>query len=171
MSKIWLSKIENGVPKMAPYTEADFHEWCKNPENAKKGLRTEVVKKPVSADMRAYYFAAVIPVIRSTCDQWTNLSSAEMHDVIKKLFFYFDTWNPKTKRMERFGRSVMSDSDWNNTTKASEFLMILQQYLTDCGLEMPSSEEYKAIRDGMNDLPRPIDYPEGNGTQIGRAHV
>ena len=166
MSKVWLSKHENGKLKMAPYTEADFHDWMKNPENAKKGLRIEVAKVPVSADMRAFYFAAVIPVIRSTCDQWTNLSSAEMHDVIKKLFFYFETYNPRTKRMERFGRSVMSDSEWNNTIKAMEFLEILRQYLADCGVDFPSSEEYIAIRDGMKEFIQPVEYPKSTGVPL-----
>ncbi len=77
------------------------------------------------------------------------------------MFFYFESYNPVTKRTERFARSVMSDSDWTSTEKASEFLQIIAGYLAQCGLEMPSSEEFKAVRDGARDAkPEPIAYPE-----------
>ena len=65
----------------------------------------------------------------------------------KKMLFYFETYNPLTKRIERFGRSVMRKDDWNNTRKAMKFLEIIREYLADCGLEMPDSEEYKHARD------------------------
>ena len=164
MAKVWTAIIEAGKPKMSPYTQADFNDWCK--ENPGQQIRIEVAKKPVSQEMRGYYFSAVIPVIRSTCDEWKNLSQAEMHDVIKKMFFYFETWNPKTERMERFGRSVMGDSEWNNSAKAMQFLQILEGYLADCGLEMPDSAEYKAIRDGRDDKVEDIEYPEGPAVAI-----
>ena len=116
-------------------------------ENDGKQYRIEKVKNPVSEDLRAYYFGAVTPVIRTTCDKWENLSSIEIHEIIKKMLFYFETYNPLTKRLERFGKSVMSSDDWNNTAKAMQFLEIISQYLADCGLDMPDSEEYKRARD------------------------
>lgn len=120
---------------------ARFHDWATEHEGVQMRLETE--KKKVSDDMRGYYFGAVIPIIRSTCDKWSNLKGEELHEVIKKMLFYFETYNPKTKRIERFGRSVMKNDDWNNTVKAMEFLEIIRQYLADCGLEMPDPEEYK----------------------------
>lgn len=158
MAKIWLAKIEEGKPKMKDYVRAKFNEWCK--ENEGKMVRIEALKKPVSPELRAYYFAAVIPVLKQTCEEWQDLTSAEMHEVVKKMFFYFETYNPRTKRVERFGRSVMSDSEWNNTHKAQNFLEILAGYLAEHGLEMPSSEEYKALRDGQKEELPEIEYPE-----------
>lgn len=116
-------------------------------DNEGKQYRIEKVKNPVSKDLRAYYFGAVIPIIRTTCEKWENLSSIEIHEIIKKMLFYFETYNPLTKRIERFGKSVMASDDWNNTHKAMEFLDIIRGYLADCGLEMPDSEEYKRARD------------------------
>ena len=145
MSKVWIGRAENGQQKFSEYVGANFREWLK--ENDGKEFRIEPVRKPVSANLRSYYFSAVIPVVRSTCDEWKDLTGEELHQVIKKLLFYFETFNPMAGRIERFGRSVMADSEWNNTTKAMEFLMVIQWYLTDCGREMPDSEEYKKWRD------------------------
>ncbi len=146
---------------MTDYNRALFHDWCK--QNEGKQVRIEPEKHPVSDALRGYYFGAVIPVVRSTCEEWKHLTGEQLHQVLKKMFFYFESYNPKTKRTERFARSVMSDSDWNNTAKASEFLEIISGYLADCGLAMPDSEEYKAIRDGARDpKPEPIEYPENN---------
>ena len=116
-------------------------------ENEGQQYVIEKIKNPVSDSLRAYYFGAVLPVVRTTCEQWESLTSDELHEIIKKMLFYFETYNPLTKRIERFGRSVMRKDDWNNTHKAMEFLEIIRQYLADCGLEMPDSEEYKRARD------------------------
>lgn len=161
MPKVWTAKVEHGEPKMSEYSRIDFKEWCKEHEGTT--VRIEPAKKPVSSEMRAYYFAAVLPVVRSTCDEWKDLNQIQMHEVIKKMFFYFEAWNPKTARTERFGRSVMSDTEWNNTYKAGQFLEVLAGYLSQCGLEMPSSEEYKAIRDGQREHIEPVEYPESKG--------
>jgi hypothetical protein len=121
-------------------------------ENEGQQYVIEKTKNPVSDALRAYYFGAVIPIIRTTCEEWEELSSEEIHEVIKKMLFYFETYNPLTKRMERFGRSVMKKDDWNSTRKAMEFLEIIRQYLADCGLEMPDSEEYKRWRDSAPNI-------------------
>lgn len=140
----FLFKAKSGEMEfISPYAEALFNQNLK--ENEGKQYRIEKVKKPVSADLRSYYFGAVIPEIRSTCDAWKDLTGAEIHEIVKKMLFYFETWNPKTNRTERFGRSVMSDSDWNNTTKAMQFLEVVREYLEGCGHEMPDSEEYKRV--------------------------
>lgn len=116
-------------------------------ENEGQQYVIEKVKTPVSDSLRAYYFGAVLPVVRTTCEEWKDLTSDELHEIIKKMLFYFETYNPLTKRVERFGRSVMRKDDWNNTRKAMEFLEIVSGYLADCGLEMPDSEDYKRERD------------------------
>jgi hypothetical protein len=145
MSKVWLAKIEKGKVAMEEYVQDSFHDWCAMNEG--KQIRITPHKKPVSRDMRAYYFSAVIPLLKSTCDEWKDLNSLEMHEVSKKMFCFFETYNPITKRTERFGRSVMSDSEFNNTAKAQEYLMKISDYLADCGLSMPDSEEYKKFLD------------------------
>ena len=142
----YLFTAKNGEMEFSTqFSKALFKQNLK--DNEGKQYSIEKVKNPVSDALRAYYFGAVIPVIRSTCDKWENLSSIEIHEIIKKMLFYFETYNPLTKRIERFGRSVMSSDDWNNTAKAMEFLEIIRQYLSECGLDMPDSEEYKRYRD------------------------
>ncbi len=146
MKQVFLAKIKDGsITFETQYNTARFRQWAK--EHPGQQIRIEEVLKPVSEDMRGYYFAAVIPVIRSTCDAWKDLNGEQMHDVMKKMLFYFEAYNPKTGRTERFGRSVMSDSNWNNTRKATAFLEQIEAYLTSCGLEMPSAEEFKHYRD------------------------
>lgn len=149
--KKWLTKnkIDEDTKEvtllMSLYNAANFNDYKKDFPNAQFELKP--LKKPVSKDMRAFYFGAVLPAVQSTCNTWSDLSSDEMHEIIKKLFFYFEAYNPITKRTERFGRTVMADNEWNNTIKASNFLMVLTDYLATCGIEFPDSSEYKALRD------------------------
>jgi hypothetical protein len=116
-------------------------------ENVGKKYKIERVLKTVSDEMRGYYFGAVLPVVKTTCDEWNNLSSEEVHEIIKKMLFYFEAYNPMTKRVERFGRSVMKKDDFNNTQKAMEFIDIIGDYLAQCGLSLPDINEWKRIRD------------------------
>lgn len=130
---------------ISPYARDLLKDDLKNNEG--KQYRIEKVKKPVSADLRSFYFGAVLPEVRKTCNAWEKLTAIELHEIIKKMLFYFETWNPKTQRTERFGRSVMADSDWNNTAKAMNFLDTVRVYLEECGHNMPDSEDYKHARD------------------------
>lgn len=142
----YLFKAKNGNMEFtSELSHALFKQNLK--ENEGQQYVIEKVKNPVSDSLRAYYFGAVLPVVRTTCQEWEELSSDELHEIIKKMLFYFETYNPLTKRVERFGRSVMKKDDWNNTGKAMQFLDIISNYLADCGLDMPSSEDYKRERD------------------------
>lgn len=145
MKKIWTATIHQGKPIMTDYVRANFNDWAK--QNEGKQIEIKAKGKKVSENLRGFYFAAYIPLIRSTCDEWKHLNGDDLHEVIKKCFFYFETYNPITKRTERFGRSVMSDSDWNDTEKAGEFLNVLNEYLVNCGVSPPDSEEFKHWRD------------------------
>lgn len=107
--------------------------------------RIERVLKTVSDELRGYYFGAIIPVVRSTCDQWEDKSGEEVHEIIKKMLFYFEAYNPMTQRVERFGRSVMKKDDFNNTAKAMEFIDVVSDYIVQCGREVPDVAEYKRI--------------------------
>ena len=145
MAKVWNAKIINGKVAFSEFVQANFNEWKK--VNEGKEIQIKPCKKPVSEDLREFYFAAVIPVVRSTCQEWLKLNGDELHQVLKKMFNFFETYNPVTKRTERFGKPTMSNNEWTNTSSAMEYLMKIQEYLTDCGLEMPNPEDYKEIRD------------------------
>ncbi len=138
--KAWIFISKEGRLTTSDYNRADLNDWLK--QNQGRQLRLSPVSKPVSRDLRAFYFGAIIPLLRSTCDEWKDLSALQIHEIIKKILFYFEAYNPKTKRTERFGRSVMADSEWNNTKKASQFLEVIQDYLAQSGIEFPDSQEY-----------------------------
>lgn len=145
MTKLWLATITEGKPLMADYTRANFNDWCKL--NNGKQVEIKPRGKKVSEDLRNFYFGAYIPLLRSTCDKWKYLDSQQLHEVTKREFFYFEAWSVKNQRMERYGRSIMSDSDWNNTEKAMGFLDVLNQYLIDCGITPPDPSDWKRWRD------------------------
>ena len=146
MSKVFIVKSNGeGLDFHSDTHKALFKQDLK--ENIGKTYRIERVDKSVSDELRGYYFGAIIPVIRSTCDEWKDLSGEEIHEIIKKMLFYFEAYNPLTNRVERFGRSVMSKDDFNNTTKAMEFIDVLGDYLIQCGRSLPNPEDYKRLRD------------------------
>lgn len=120
-----------------------YHEFLKQVEKDNKEVSVSRKKNLVSDDLRGYYFAAVIPVVRRTCDEWAELNGNELHQVMKKMFNFFETYNPATKRTERFAKPTLSNDEWTNTGLAMQFLIEIGDYLKDCGLEMPDSELYK----------------------------
>lgn len=146
--KAWIFLSKEGKLSTSDYNRASLNDWLK--ENPGRQLRLTPINKPVSRDLRAFYFGAIIPVLRSTCKEWEDLSAFEIHEIIKKMLFYFEAFNPKTKRTERFGRSVMADTDWNNTKKAMIFLDVVREYLSECGLDFPNAQEYT---DWLNSAP------------------
>lgn len=121
------------------YNRNLFKDWLK--EIAGKEVRIELAKNPVSDEMRGYYFGAVLPEVRKTCDKWKDLDSDELHEIMKKQFNFFEAWNSKTNRMERFGRSAMSEK--STTQEAMNFLQDIAGYLAECGRAMPDPEVYK----------------------------
>lgn len=146
MRNVYLAKSENGRLSLGSETNrALFAQDLK--DNIGANYRIERVLKTVSDELRGYYFGAIIPVVRSTCDQWEDKSGEEVHEIIKKMLFYFEAYNPMTQRVERFGRSVMKKDDFNNTAKAMEFIDVVSDYIVQCGREVPNPEEYKRIRD------------------------
>ena len=103
--------------------------------------------------MRGYYFGAVLPEVRKTCEQWKTLSPDELHEVLKKEFAFFEAWSVKNQRTERYGKPVMSNRESNENAK--KFLMDISDYLAGCGKEMPDPEEYKRFIDSapLKDVP------------------
>lgn len=145
MTPRFLAKIIDGkINFQSEWNEARFREFCKNHEG--KILRIELSKNAVSEKIRGYYFGAVIPTVKASVKDWENISSEDVHEILKKLFNYFDALNPITKRIERFGRSAMGDE--SNSVRAMDFLEKIRVWLAeDFGVEMPNPEEYKKIND------------------------
>lgn len=141
----FLLKIKNGKPSHgSEHNQARFYEFCRNHEG--KWLRVELNKNPVSDGVRGYYFGAVLQTVRSVVPEWASLSNDDLHEILKKMFNYFDFFNPITKRTERVGRSAMSDE--SNTARAMDFvekirLWLAEDYLT----ELPSPDEHKKLLD------------------------
>jgi hypothetical protein len=135
-------KIHEGkLAFSSDYHKALFNQFLK--DNEEKEVEVRLKKASVSDKMRGYYFAAVIPQVRGTCEEWKDLSGDELHEVLKKMFNYFDFYNPLSERTERVGKPTLSANDFTNTASAMEFLMKIADYLADCGLEMPDPEEWK----------------------------
>jgi hypothetical protein len=115
-------------------------------QNNGKKVRIELEKNPVSNELRGYYYACVVPTCKSVIPEWKNMSNDDIHEMLKKAFNSFDCFNPITQRIERFGRSAMSDN--SNTQRAMEFIEKIRLWLAeDYMKELPQPDEYKALRD------------------------
>lgn len=143
---IFLAKSENGgIGFESEYTRAHFKQWLK--DHPGDPLRIDTPKK-VSSNVRGYYYAAVIPTVRSAIPQWEDLDNEEIHNILKKQFCYFDAYNAVTKRTERFSRTVMSDE--SNTIRAMEFIESIGKWLgEEYHIELPNPEEFKERRDSV----------------------
>lgn len=115
-------------------------------KNEGKELLIELKKSPVSEAIRGWYFAAIIPTIKSTVPEWKGLDDLQVHEVLKKMFEYFDVFNPLTKRVERVGRTVMSNN--SHTKRAMDFIEKIREYFAEnYMIEIPDPDEYKKWRD------------------------
>ena len=143
--KVFISTIRNkGLTWKSDAHRAMFLDFLA--QNDGKKLRIELEKNPVSDEMRGYYFACVIPTCKSVIPEWKSMSNDDVHEMLKKAFNSFDCFNPVTKRIERFGRSAMSDN--SNTHRAMEFIEKIRLWLAeDYMKELPQPEEYKLLRD------------------------
>jgi hypothetical protein len=144
MAKVFIATIKNkGLTWNSDAHRSMFLDFLA--QNDGKKLRIELEKNPVSDEMRGYYFAAVLPIVRKTCKEWQHLTSDELHEVLKKEFAYFEAWSKKNNRTERYATPVMSER--SNTQKAIQYLQDIADYLASCGYEMPDPEEWKKYRD------------------------
>ncbi len=141
MSKVFIAQAtERGTLKFkSDFHTASFTEWLK--ERPNRDVRITDDDSSVSDNMRGYYFGAVLPEVRKTCDKWKDLTGDELHEVLKKEYAYFEAWSQKNKRIERFSKKVMSDDKDNETAK--QFLMDISDYLAQCGKTMPDPKKYK----------------------------
>lgn len=126
------------------HVRAHFRDWVKKNPGKKIVLDPDT---EVSSALRGYYYAAVIPELQKIEPKWSNLDSGQVHGVIKKMLFWFEAWNPDTKRIERFSDSLMSNSEWTNTKRAMNFLNKVGDWVDAHGGRMPDSKEYNRYKD------------------------
>lgn len=138
--------------------QAIYHDFLSRNEGKK--VRIELAKNPVSDELRGYYFAAVISTVKSVIEDWRGIPDEDVHEILKKMFNYFESVNPLTKRVERYGRSAMSSE--STAARAMDFIEKIRIWLMDeYKIELPSPEEYKHIRDMAGDDGKPFeDYPK-----------
>ena len=114
--------------------------------NDGKKVRITLEKNKVSEELRGWYFASIIPTVRSVVPEWKNLTDDEMHNVLKKNFEYFEIFNVINKRVERFARTVMSNE--STTERVMAFIDKIREYFRDnYKMELPSPIEFKKRRD------------------------
>lgn len=115
-------------------------------DNEGKKFKIEKLRNPVSDELRGYYYAAVLPMVKSTIPEWSGLSDEDVHEILKKQFTSFKYFNVFTKRTELVGRSAISNA--SNSKRAMDFIEKIREWLaTDYYVELPSPEDYKNERD------------------------
>lgn len=126
------------------YGEARWRDFLNTNEGKK--LRIEKSRNPVSDELRGYYWSAVLPTAKSAIHEWEKLNDDDVHEILKKLFNYFDFHNPLTKRIERCGRPAMSSD--SNSSRAMDFIDKIREWLAnEYKIELPTPDEYKIKRD------------------------
>lgn len=147
MKALFLFKANNGQPDFgSEYNQSRFNQLLKD----RNGEIFAIVpqSKVVTDTMRGYVFGALVPFLRQvTPKSWTGLTDEQIYDVLKKNFNYFEAINPLTKRIERYGQSVMSKNCENQ--KAKEFISRIDDWLQEnYNQSVPDAEEYKRfVRD------------------------
>lgn len=143
MTRVFIAKIKDKKLEWnSDQHRAMFMEFLGS--NDGKELRIELSKNPVSDNMRAYYFGALIPTVKSVVPEWRENTNDEVHEALRKMFNYVEMFNPITKRNERFGMSIMGDS--SNTRRGMEVIEKIGVWLgEEYSQELPDPEEYKKL--------------------------
>ena len=71
-------KAEDGKIVFTPYNRARFIEYLK--ANDGRDFFTEMTKKPMSEDIREWYWAAIVPMVRSLIPQWHGMADEAVHE-------------------------------------------------------------------------------------------
>lgn len=132
------------VVYMSAYNAASFNDFKKEfPDSV---LELEPKKKPVSQDLRGYYYGVVIPTVQAIIPEWSRLSDDEVHEILKRQFNGFNFFNPITKRTDRVGKSVMGlDS---NSPRAMDYIDKIRMWLaTEYYTELPNPMDYLKFLD------------------------
>lgn len=145
MNFLFKATPDGGMDFQSEYNRIRYKEFLKkNP-----GMLFEIKPRgnPVSDQMRGYMFGAVIPFLRQVDpNAWQSDDDEQVYEMLKKNFNYFEAYNPVTKRVERYGQSVMNRSMKN--AKAMEFVMRIADWVMEnYGQTLPDPEEYKRWRD------------------------
>ena len=146
MKNLFRATIKNGELDFgSDYNFDRYRKYLR--DNDGKKITINNYSNPVSDEMRGYMFGALIPFLRQIDAQtWGGLDSEQIHEVLKKNFNYFEAYNPLTKRLERYGQSVMNVSMKN--LKAIEFIeRIANWVMENYGQTLPDPEDYKRFRD------------------------
>lgn len=146
MKTLFEAKIVNGgLDFGSDHNRIRFNQYLK--DNPGKRVKIQKYENPVSDEMRGYMFGALIPFLRQISpDSWPAMDDDQIYEVLKKNFNYFEAYNPLTKRVERFGQSVMNTSCKN--LKAMEFIERIGQWVEEnYNQTLPDPEEYKRWRD------------------------
>ena len=118
--------------------------WKEGHEGAHIVISEE--KLTVSDEMRGYMFGAVIPFLMRLVPDWAKLSNVYVYEILKKNFNYFEAFNPVTKRVERYGQSVMART--SGSEAGMEFIQEIEGWvLENYGQHLPDPEKFKAWRD------------------------
>ena len=140
MAKFWIIEAQKGRPEFSDFQMADFHDFSL--AHPKLKYRLTPAKNPVSNDVRAWYFGAIIKTIKATVPQWNTLSDEEVHEILKKMFNFFEFHNPLTNRTERCGKSAVGSE--SNTERAMDYIEKIRVWLAEeYKTELPDPEEYK----------------------------
>lgn len=128
----------------SPYGEQHYRHFLT--KNDKKKVEIRIAKNPVSDDMRSWYWAAVLPTVKSLVPQWEKLTNDDVHEILKKNFNYIEAWNPLTERNERYGKGVMSGE--SNTMMAMSYIEKLRQWcLENYETDLPDPTKFISWRD------------------------
>lgn len=140
----WIGKVKGDQIDFGEYNRNLIQKWCK--EHPESVVRLETVINPVSAEMRGYYFGALIPFLKTLITEWISLTNDQIHEILKKQFNFFEGYNAVSKRKERFGQSIMSTDSQNR--KAMEYIMRIGDWVSENYQQsLPDPEQFKKWRD------------------------
>ena len=137
----FLVKIDKGKLSFgSEFNKARFNEFLK--DNEGRVLRIAPTTPKVSEQMRGYYFGAVIPLIKQTIPEWKEISSDDLHEILKQEFNYFEVLSPIDKKVKRYGKSIASSD--SNSTKMMEYIHRIGDWLeTNYNVTLPDAVEFK----------------------------
>lgn len=137
-----LQAAKGKLSARSKYNAERLGQWLKEHEGSL--LKLVPVSGKVSEEARGYYFGAVIPFLKKIVTEWDSVTGDEVHEILKKNFNGFEAFNPKTGRVERYGRSIAVE----DSRKFQEYLLRLADWvMTNYQQTLPDPEEYKEWRD------------------------
>ena len=143
MKELFIAQVKDKkLNFLTDYNKVRFQQWLS--ENEGQKVQIKRVSSKVSDNRRGWYWASIIPFMKTLVPAWDSLSDDQLHQVLKTEFNGFVV---ETKHGKRKYPMPVANRDVDSEEFDNYILRIAEWVRNNYAQELPNPDEYKEKRD------------------------